>query len=276
MKKITFLLLGILLSSVYTLAQYADTIYSPKIKSVKFFAGDDQLSYPVLVLNSGNILQLHFDIMESQPQDLQYSFVHCSWDWREEDIYESDFIDGYYVNDILDYKQSFNTHVSYVTYKIVFPNENVNLTVSGNYIIKVFLRSNPDSVLFQKRFFVVEDNVPVQTNIHQSTIASLRPTHQEVDFTIDIGGLQIETPWNYIKASIYQNFRFDMARFLDQPKFYQGSQMIYDYEYENSFPGGNEFRNFNSSQFRYQSGKIFKYAFTDSTYFCYLLPDNIN
>ncbi len=256
--------------------QYDDTIFSPKVKSVKFFSGENQLDYPILVLNSGSYLQLRFDILQNQPVNLQYSLIHCNWDWTDQDVMEDEFVDGYYVNDILDYSQSFNTNVSYVNYKITLPNENLRLLLSGNYIVKVFLASNPDSVLLQKRFFVVENNVSISANIHQSSIAQYKSCCQEVDFSFDVGNLNLDQPWNYTKAAIYQNFRFDKVRFLDQPKFYQGSQMIYDYELENMFLGGNEFRSFNTSQFRFKSGKVYKTMFLDSVYYCFLLPDNKN
>ncbi len=273
--KMRFLFIITLFLTFSVRAQYQDTVFSPYVKSIKIFLNDDQLAYPVLRLNSGDYIQVKFDIIGQNPADLQYSFVHCNWDWSDEDLFPNEYIDGYFENNILTYNQSFNTNLAYINYTITFPNENVRFLVSGNYLLKVFLASDPDSVLFQKRFFVVEDQVPIQADVHKSTVAQLRLTHQEVDFSIDLTGQNLINPWDYIKASIYQNFRFDMVRYLPQPKFYQGNQMIYDYEYENLFPGGNEFRTFNSSQFKYQSGKIYKFAYVDTIYFCYLLPDNI-
>ncbi len=275
-KNIVFSIFFLFFSYLSFSQSFSDTIFSPKVRSVKFYQGENQLNYPILILNSNSYLQLKFDILEDQPQQLQYSFIHCTWDWSDQDIMEDEFLDGYYVNNILDYSPSFNTNVQYVNYNIQLPNNNFSFTVSGNYIIKVFPASNPDSILFQKRFFVVENKLNINSKIHQATITQYLSTHQQVDFNFNISNLNLDRPWNLIKAAVYQNFRFDMVRYFDQPKFYQGNQMIYNYELLNLFPGGNEFRSFSTAEFKYKSGKVYKTLYLDSIYYCFLLPDNKN
>ncbi len=275
MRKLSVLLFGLFVFFQVFSQDFNDTIYSPLVRSVKFYNSVSQLAYPVITLGSDETLTLRFDILQSQAVNLEYSFIHCSWDWSEEDIFPDDCIDGYYQNRVWNYSQSFNTYVSYFNYTVIFPNENVRFRLSGNYLLRITLANNPDSVILQKRFVVVERNIPIEVQVKPATEASLRATHQEVDVSFDISGHNIQQPWDYLRLAIYQNFRPDRVSFIDQPKFYQGNRLVYDYEDLNVFPGGNEFRTFSSVDYKFKSGRIFKAELEDTIYHCYLLPDNI-
>jgi len=269
-------LLFLLLSFLEIKAQYfTDTIFSRIIGNVKFFQENNQLSYPVIELNSGQALELRFDLFSDIPINLQYSFVHCSWDWTEEDLLEHDFLDGYYYNPIYDYRQSFNTNVTYYNYKIKIPNKDVNFLVSGNYLIKISLTSDPDSVLLQKRFIIVEKKFNLDSRVKPATNSALRLTHQEIDVSLDIAGNDLYDPYANLRLAIYQNFRADRIAFLYEPKFFQGSNFIYDYDEINVFPGGNEFRTFSIVDYKFHSGKVFRSEFQDSLYHSFLLPDYV-
>ncbi len=275
MRKVVVLLFALTSFFVIYAQDFVDTVYSSSVLNVKFFQTGSQLSYPVISLNSNQTLTLRFDIVDDNPQNLQYSFVHCSWDWSEEDLYDQDFLDGYYVNRLWDYRQSFNTNVLYYNYEISFPNDYVRFLVSGNYLVRVSLVSDPDSIILQKRFVVVENQIPINAKVKPATNSALRLTHQEVDVSYDITGRNFDDPYNNMRLAIYQNFRPDMVAFIYEPKFFQGGQMIYDYDDINVFPGGNEFRTFSTVDFKFQSGKVFKSEFRQGLYHSYLLPDNI-
>ncbi len=275
MRKLAVLLLGLFSFFLVNSQDFEDTVYSPLVRTVKFYQTGSQLSYPVLDLNGSHTLTLRFDIMADHPLNLQYTFVHCSWDWTEEDLYEQDYLDGYYTNRLWDYRQSFNANVSYFNYSVKFPNEYVRFLVSGNYLIRVSLVSDPDSVILQKRFVVVEKLLPVSVSVHPATNSALRLSHQEVDVKFDITGHGFDDPYNNMRVAIYQNFRPDMVAYLLEPKFFQGGQMIYDYDDINVFPAGNEFRTFSTVDFKFHSGKVFKSEFKNGVYNSYLLPDNV-
>ncbi len=275
MRKLALLLSILICFSIANAQQFIDTVYSPKVRSVKLYQTGSQLTYPVIELNSGQTLSLRFDIISDHPLNLQYSFVHCSWDWSEEDLFEQDFLDGYYENRIWNYNQSFNTNQLYYNYYVSFPNQYVKFLVSGNYLIRISLVSDPDSIILQKRFVVVEKQLPVQANVHPATNSALRLTHQEVDVSFNIGNQNFTDPYNNMRLAIYQNFRPDRVAFILEPKFFQGGQMIYDYDDINVFPGGNEFRTFSTVDYKFHSGKVFKSDFEQGLYNSYLLPDNV-
>ena len=63
MKKIVSSLL--LLVTIAGHSQLADHIYKPNIRSVKLYKAGDMLSYPVMMLNSADMLELQFDDMDA-------------------------------------------------------------------------------------------------------------------------------------------------------------------------------------------------------------------
>ena len=76
--------------------------------------------------------------------------------------------------------------------------------------------------------------------------------------------IYISNPYSDIKVVIKQNNREDNAITNLQPLFVKQDQLIYDYENENTFEAGNEFRYFDIKSIRYQSERI-KEIISDST-----------
>jgi hypothetical protein len=74
------LLLTILLSitiSAFT-QRLPDVTYNAAIKSIKFSKFGDQLSYPIIRLNSADQLELHFDDLDGGVRNYYYTFVLCN------------------------------------------------------------------------------------------------------------------------------------------------------------------------------------------------------
>ena len=93
---------------------------------------------PIIRLNSTETLKLSFDILSNEFHDYAYTFIHCDAEWNLSDISQSEYLNGFYHNFITDYTYSFNTLTNYCHYNFFFPNENVNFTKSGNYIVLIY------------------------------------------------------------------------------------------------------------------------------------------
>ena len=112
-------------------------------------------------------------------------------------------------NRIDNYEFSFNTLQKYTNYQLVFPEEYLQPTLSGNYIISVFTDNNPDEVVLQKRFMVLEEKISVSANVKRATIIDERSYKQELDFNINHGNMYIANPYSDIKVVVKQNNRED-------------------------------------------------------------------
>lgn len=224
---------------------------------------DDPLSYPIIRLNSEEKLQLSFDDFNTDLRDYHYTIIHCNSDWTSSDLMQSEYIDGFFENRIENYEFSFNTLQKYTNYQLVFPEAYLQPTLSGNYIISVFANNNPEEIVLQKRFMMIDEKISVSANVKRATIIEDRQYKQEVDFIITHGNMDIANPYSDIKVVLKQNNREDNSITNLKPLFVKQKQLIYDYEYENSFEAGNEYRYFDSKSIRYQSERI-KDITTDS------------
>jgi len=114
---------------------YSNHIFDPRIKTVQIFKEGWNLSYPIIKLNSDEKLAFNFDLLADQPESYYYTFIHCDKDWKKSDIFQNDYLRGYSENPVENYVNSFNTTVSYIHYKLSFPNDRVSINLSGNYIL---------------------------------------------------------------------------------------------------------------------------------------------
>jgi hypothetical protein len=268
------------LTSSYSLAQdyyapggtltYADCIYKKNIKSVQLHKDGYEFSAPIIRLGSNELLKLSFDELTNETKTYRYTFIHCDANWNPStQLLPSQYLSGFYDNSINDYQYSKNTFQKYVHYEALFPNENIKPLLSGNYLLKVFLE---EEVVLTKRFMVVEERVLIIPSVHRASRVEESDYKQEVDFTIQTGGYSIINPYNDLKVVITQNDRWDNAITKLKPLFVKNDELVYDFDFDNVFSGGNEFRNFNIKSI-YWNSEFVKQNYRDSAgYHAILFP----
>ncbi len=235
--------------------QYRDKVYDAKIKTVLFRKIGLDLSDPILTLNSTSQLELKFDDLVTDAENYSYSIIHCNADWQPSSLTEYDYIDGFIDNRISEFEFSYNTTQQYVHYSLRFPTQDYSITKSGNYLLIVYQNSKADPII-TRRFYVVDQQVKVSEHVKQPFIAEYRRSHQEIDFDVDFRGLNITNPYQDIKVVITQNDRWDNQIENLKPTFIRDNKLIYDFQRENLFAGGKEFRNFRFSSLRYLSERL--------------------
>ena len=87
-------------------------INSPHIKTLQVVVNDDWLSPPVMQLGSSDVLNVGFDVLSHNYHRYVCHVEHCEADWTTSDeIFESDWLEGFNDNPIEDYVNSINTTV---------------------------------------------------------------------------------------------------------------------------------------------------------------------
>jgi hypothetical protein len=257
MKYFLFILIG-LINTTYVFGQekdsvdyyqpgflrYENHIYSKNIKTVVLERLGQQLSDPVISLNGKDQLRLSFDDLSGEVTDYSYRFIHCNSKWESSELNESDFVNGFFTDHIISYRSSFSTLQKYFHYTLDFPNENMQPTISGNYLLVIFNTETPDQPIVTYRFWVVDFKVDITSYIHRSSDIAKRDTHQEIDFKINTGTLKIGNPYQDIKVTIVQNNCWERALTKLTPFTVINEELDYNYDDINSMQGGNEFRNF--------------------------------
>lgn len=254
---------------------HENIIYDNRIRTVLLHREDWNLSYPVMKLSSGERLILHFDLLDNQPETFYYTFIHCTKDWEESNVFTQDYLEGPDENPIEEYNSSFNTTVPYFHYKLAIPNERSGLKISGNYVIIIFRPGERDNPVLKQRFMISEDAVKIDINAHRPQMTESNNTHQQVDFNVNHSGMQINDPYRNIYSFILQNGRWDNARKNLRPDFYGNNEMKYStLSDRNIFPGGNEFRYFDIKSIRYLTEYVRIIEYSAPYYNVYLQPSD--
>ena len=250
-----------------------DKIYDNRIKTAQLYRSGWNLSYPLIKINSTDRLELHFDLLDDEPETYYYTFIHCDKNWKESSIFPGDYIEGFPEDMIEDYRPSFNTKINYYHYKLLFPNERISLKLSGNYIIRVYLQGYPDKPVLTKRFMITEDVAGIQSDVHRPLMTEYFNTGQQVDFTVRYQRLIVNDPYRDISCAILQNGKWIDAHMDMKPDFVGNNEIRYNsLSTINVFPGGNEYRYFDIRSIRYQSEYIRMIDFVNTNYHVYLLP----
>ena len=243
--------------------RYEDFVYKKNIKTVQLRDESFELTKPILNLDSQEKLKLSFDDLDADFKNYSYTIIQCNANWEPSDLMANEYIDGFIENSVLDYRYSFNTLQKFTHYNFSFPNNSMRITKSGNYLLKVYQDSNPENLVITRRFMVFQNKVGIESKVTAASIIEDRLFKHEIDFTIDHTGYPIVNPYGDLKIVITQNNRWDNAKTNLKPLFVKDQQLVYDYDQENVFDGGNEFRYFDTRSVRYHAGGI-KAIQTDS------------
>jgi hypothetical protein len=254
---------------------YENAVYRENIKSVQMFRAGFDLSYPILNLNEEAYLLFRFDDLSDEEKNYQYTVIHCDANWNESYIPQSEYISGFPENPVLDYKLSFNTTFNYSNYQITIPNDNLKLNYSGNYVLVVYEDNDKEKVVITQRFYIVEPKVGIDGTVRRATYDPFQGSNQEIDFVITHNNFPIENPQRDVKVVLMQNGRWDNAIRNLKPLFIRQNRLEYDYQKENVFPAGNEFRYFDNRSNRFNGENIASTEFYRPYYHKTIVKDEV-
>ena len=250
---------------------YKNETFNRQIKTVLCHNTIDELSLPMINLNSAEQLLISFDDLDTDIKDYYFTIIHCKSDWTASDLMQSEYIDGFTDEPITNYEFSFNTLQKYSHYSFNFPTKELKPLLSGNYVFKIYEQGG-ETIAF-KRFMVLETMLTIKAEVRRATLVDDRKTKHEIDFIIKHPNITIADPFSDIKVTIKQNNRGDNAITDLKPLFVKNNELIYDYQEDNTFWGNNEFRHFDIKSLRYQSERIKEIIFDSTYHHVYLFND---
>ena len=249
-----------------------NTIYHEDILSVKLEKRDVNFSLPIIRLHSGEQLSLSICDAGNGTKNLYYTFIHCTHDWQPTaTLNQNEYMDLFTEDYISDYETSVNTIQFYTAYTLHFPNENMRITKSGNYLLYVYQDDEP---ILTQRFYVVEQLTPITPLVQQASNVSKRYTHQEVSFQLGTTNFRVNDPSRNLKVAVMQNGRWDNAFVAAKPAVVRGESIGYGLPNEIVFEGGNEFRIFNIRSLRSAMEHVARQAHTEEMNHTILERDN--
>lgn len=253
--------------------RYDDYVYVENLKNVKLHKMGFDLSAPFLELNSESKLTLTFDDLSSEGITYYYSFILCNQDWTPADLMPMEYTVGMSEEYFNASFQSFNTTIHYSFYSVNLPSENIKITKSGNYILKVYPEGEPDNPVITRRFYVFENIVGVTIEEFLAKAPKDRYTKQELYVKINQNGYQMPNIYEDLTMKIMQNRRKDNMIVRKAPKILTSEYLYYNIAGDLTFNGGNEFRVFDIRSLKVQSEHINDISFDSAGYEVNLLID---
>ncbi len=223
------------------LLRYNDHVYKKNIKTALLHPEGNPVGFPMIKLDGNGKLHLSFDDLDGGVVDYSYTVIHCDADWKPSELNDMEYIDGFNPNEIETYDYSFNTLVDFTHYQLMLPNDDMAITKSGNYLLKVFVDDDQEDLVLTKRFVLFDAQVSVDAHVLRANSMLKSRTHQEIDFAVGYSEGNIRNPRAELKAYVLQNGRWDNVIKDIKPLYIRQSKLIYDYQDEIVFPGGKEF-----------------------------------
>jgi hypothetical protein len=221
------------------------------IKTVSF-CQNGQNVIPIFQL--GDSFQLQFDDLYGNEANYYYSITHCDYDWKPSQLSRNEYLNGFDDQRIQDYTNSFNTLQIYSHYRVAFPNRLTQLRVSGNYVLKIL--NEDKEVVFSKKFVVYEELVSVPTQVKRARDLSVYNQKQNLEFSIRSTTINFQSPLTNVKVLLLQNGKFNTGITNIKPQFTLGNDLIYKYDKETQFWGGNEYLFFENKDIRAANNSI--------------------
>ena len=267
---VTFLVFSLDISAINNVVsdfgiKYEDVIYKSAIKTAQLRETSYELAAPIIELGSEQQLKLSFDDLNGEYENYSYTFIHCDAFWNPSDLMQNEYMNVFFEDNISNYTYSVNTLQKYTHYEIVFPNNNMKITKSGNYILYVYENGDKNIPVLTKRFMVYQPNVTISGIVQQAAKADEYMNKQEVDFSILHPNYKIINPFQDVKVILTQNNRWDNAITNLKPLFINQNELNYNYDDgSNCFNSGNEFRNFDNKSFKFLTPFV-SHHFKDSS-----------
>ena len=267
----------------------SNRVYDPQVKTLQAIVNNEWLSYPaVLRLGSEDILHVSFDELSHNYHRYIYRLEHCESNWsKSEDIFDSDWLEGFNDNPIEDYQNSINTIVEYTHYKFDIPNDRCKLKISGNYRLYVIDEdSDPDEPVAMVEFMVTEQIMNLQMAATTNTDIDTNGSHQQISMSLGFGNVIVTNPSEQVYCYVMQNGRDDSKIDNPRPNYINSNGLEWKHNKKLIFDAGNEYHKYEIldvshatmgiENIRWDGANYQAYPFINETRLNYLYDEDAN
>lgn len=253
---------------------FDDVTYVSNIKTVQLLVDGKPFSNPIYSIgNPREMLVLNFDDLNGGFENYVYTIIHCNADWTPTNLFQNQYLEGFFEDQISQQQQSFNTLTKYTHYRLTLPNQNMRMKLSGNYVVHVYRDFNKDEPILTRRFFVLENSMGVTPFLRRPSRPDAIQTSHELDFEINTGNTTIFNPFEEIKVIIRQNSRWDNQVAGLLPLFIRNEILTYDYADRNIILAGNEFRKVDLRNIRFRGERVARLEIDKNEIVAWVQPD---
>ena len=249
---------------------YRTRTFTDAVNTLQLYVNDEQVDRPVARMNSSDKITVAFDYMSSDYPHLAYKIEHCRADWSPSELEVADYLEG--INEVVieDVVTSMNTTVDYSHFQFKIPNEDIQLKMSGNYVVKVYDTDYPDKLLLTGCFSVEDNKLGIEAQVTGKSIYGVNSIYQHLTFELMFSDFYPMA--DELQIVVQQNGRHDNEVRGLKPTLQKPNSFVYGHERELSFEGGREYHVLDfSHRFKY-SGEIERIAYHKPYYHVEVTP----
>lgn len=244
MKEAILLFMAFMLVCLLPADAQRHEVLSPQIRSLQVVAGDRWMDMPIIELGGDEVINISFDDLTHEYRRMEYRIEHCEADWTvSEEIFESDWLEGFNERPLENLEQSINTTVLYTHYNVQFPNEDTQMLIGGNYRVTI-----SDVVtgheLLTACFMVVDPIMQVGLSVTTNTDVEVNRTKQQVCASVNYRDLRVTNIDQQLTTVFLQNQRWDNAVWNPRPDFQLPDGARWQHCRDLIFDGGNTYRKY--------------------------------
>ena len=218
---------------------------------------------------SDNTLHISFDEMSHDVHFYTYTVQMVN-----DGMTSNEYLRGFTTKDITDYEHSINTSREYTHYRLDFPNEDMQLIKSGDYMLRIYENGDPENQVAAVFFHVVEPIVGIEAKVRATTDIEFNGRYQQVDIDVNTTALGLRDP-KEVRVVVTQNNRMDNAVELTQPTFFEPNRLRYINNKTLIFEGGNEYHHFDAFSCFYAGTGIDRMVYEMDDYHALLFSDEV-
>lgn len=246
-------------------------ILSDDIHTLQVVAGDRWQDIPLIELGNGESITISFDELSHTYRRFSYRVEHCDWDWTvSENLLTSEYVEGFAEGLTVDeWNRSSGTTQLYSHYELRLPNKDCKVLMSGNYRVSIYDDNGGEDPVIRAYFMVCENAVRTQMKVRSDTDFDIYGRHQQVEMSIDFGGLRVQRPENQLHTVVLQNGRWDNARINVAPRAIRSDGLEWSHCEEFVFTAGNEYRKYEVLDVKHPTMGIDRISWDGTSYHVY-------
>ena len=269
------LILSVAALLLTTYAPAENRTYRPEVKSLQAVVNQDWLSPAVMRLKGDDVLYIGFDELSHDYHRYVYRLERCEADWTtSEELFESDWLQGFNHNVIEQYERSINTTVPYTHYGLQIPNDRCRLIMSGNYRLHI-MEDGTDEDIATVEFMVTEQTMGLSIAVTTNTDIDTNECHQQVSFNLNYNNQLVTSPEDQIQTVVMQNAREDNWRRNVRPSYISQDGLQWQHQRQLIFEGGNEYRHFDAFSTYFAGTGIDRVYYEMGDYHAMLFADEL-
>lgn len=254
---------------------FLNTLFSQKateqeppfnIKTISFVSNQRNV---IPFFKLGESFEMQFDDLFSNEADYYYTITQYNYDWSAPtNLSKAEYLKGMDQQRIITYENSFNTLQLYSHYRQVFPNKFNQIIKSGNYLFTI--TNDENEIIFSRKVIIYEEEVAVNLLVRRSRDFETLNTKQNIEMAINYGDKILQNPIQNIKVTLFQNGNWNTCISNLKPQYTIGSELIYRYNKETQFWGGNECYTIDNKNIRATNNTVARVTSGDNIYNTYL------